>query len=281
MAPRLHKKVAVITGGTRGLGRAIAETYARAGAAVVVASRSAQSVDETVAALRAAGYRAEGIPCDVGDPIQVRALADVARTAFGGIDIWVNNAGLPGVYGPTLAVSRERFVQVVQTNIMGVYHGSMVALEHFCAQGRGKLINVSGRGDTGPVPFQNAYGPSKSWVRTFTLALAAEYRKSGVGIFVFRPGLVITDMLTDVDVVPGSEAGLRGLEVVMRLWGEPPEVPARKALWLASSATDKRTGLVVSVLTRTRLIGGILRAGLRGMLRRPAAIPPVHSHVVG
>jgi NAD(P)-dependent dehydrogenase (short-subunit alcohol dehydrogenase family) len=234
-----------------------------------------------VAELRAAGHRADGVPCDVADIQQVRALADHARATFGGVDIWVNNAGVAGVYGPTLAIPRARFRQVVETNIMGTYHGSTVAMEHFLARKGGKLINVIGRGDRQPAPFQNAYGPSKAWVRSFTLALAAEYRDSGVGVFAFNPGLVITELLTDVDVAPGFAGQLRPLDTVIRLWGEPPEVPARTALWLASKATDGRTGLAISVLTKRRLVFGVLRAGVRALLRRPAVAPPVRPHVVG
>lgn len=280
MANKLRGKVAVITGGTRGLGRAIAEAYAREGAAVIVASRSVESVRATVEALRAAGHQADGLPCDVGDAEQVRALAERARAAFNGLDIWVNNAGVSGVYGPTLRTPPARFGQVVQTNIYGTYHGSTVALEHFLEQGRGKLINLVGRGDKGPVPFQSAYASSKAWVRSFTLALAGEYRSSGVGIFAFNPGLVITDLLTEVDVAVGHEASLRPLDTVIALWGEPPEVPARKAVWLASRATDGKTGLAVSVLTRRRLVYGVLRAGYRRLARRPAAAPPVHPRPV-
>jgi glucose 1-dehydrogenase len=280
MTRKLRDRVAVITGGTRGLGRAIAEAYAREGAAVVVASRSAESVRAAVEELGAAGHQADGLPCDVGDLDQVRALAERARGIFGGLDIWVNNAGVSGVYGPTLRTPRERFGQVVQTNIYGTYHGSTVALEHFLAQGRGKLINLVGRGDKGPVPFQSAYASSKAWVRSFTLALAGEYRTSGVGIFAFNPGLVITDLLTEVDVATGYERSLRPLDTVISLWGEPPAVPARKAVWLASRATDGKTGLAVSVLTPGRLAYGVLRAGYRRLARRPDVAPPVRPRPV-
>ena len=160
MAGLLDGRVAVITGGTRGLGYAIAEAYAAEGAAVVVASRSPGAVARAAERLRSAGRRASGFGCDVSDAAQVRALADHARAAFGGLDIWVNNAGIAGPYGPTLGTPAERFMQVVQTNIVGTYNGSRTAMQHFVAQGRGKLINLVGRGDRKPTPLQNAYAPS-------------------------------------------------------------------------------------------------------------------------
>lgn len=97
----LQDKVAVITGGSRGLGYAIAETYARAGTKVVIASRSARSVDEAVKKLQQNGAQAAGLACDVGDLSQVEALAELAIRTFGRIDIWVNNAGISAPYGPT------------------------------------------------------------------------------------------------------------------------------------------------------------------------------------
>ncbi len=268
----LTGKTAVITGSTRGLGLAIARAYAREGAAVVISSRSAEAVDRAVTRLRAESRRVTGLPCDVGDMEQVQALAAHAEETFGGFDIWVNNAGVAAPYGPTAHIPPEGFLRVYRTNILGVYHGSMVAIRRFLAQGHGKLINVLGRGARRPVPMQNAYAASKAWVRSFTLALAREYRESGVGIYAFSPGLMDTDLLRRVEAVAGYEGRLQPLKTVMRLWANPPEVPARKAVWLASDATDGRTGLEVRILGPAGMARGVVRDLLRRLLRRPA--PP-------
>ena len=192
----LDGKIAVITGSTRGIGLGIAEAYAREGAELVVSSRSQAAVDKAVNHLREAGSKAVGLACDVSQQEQVLALANFAMQNFGKVDIWFNNAGLETAYGPTMSYSAEDFTRVVQTNIMGVYYGSRAALQLFLPQRSGKLLNMVGRGYKGPVPYQNAYGASKAWVLSFTKSLAQEYADSGVGIFNFSPGSVITDMLT-------------------------------------------------------------------------------------
>ena len=275
--PQLNQKVAVVTGSTRGLGLAIAQAYARAGASVVVSSRSPDAVARTVDSLRAEGYTAVGQACDVGDIEQVRAVAQRAVDSFGRIDIWVNNAGLTAPYGPTTGIPVETFHQVVQTNILGVYHGSVVALGHMLPRQSGKLINLVGAGARRPVPFQSAYGSSKAWVRNFSLALATEYKASGVGVYVFSPGLVTTEMLSDVKVVPGFETRVRALETVVGLWGNPPEVPAQKAVWIASAATDGRTGVEINVLTRWKQITGLVKAAARRVTGQPTV--PFDLHV--
>lgn len=273
----LEGKVAVITGSTRGLGLAIARAYAREGATVILASRSATAVKQAVDGLKTEGAQASGRPCDVGDLAQVEALATHAMGVFGRLDVWVNNAGISAPYGPTVHIPPDEVTHVIQTNILGVYYGSLVALRHFLSEGKGKLINVLGHGDRQPVPMQNAYAASKAWIRNFTLALAKEYKDSGVGVFTFSPGLVDTDMLRQPKVVASYQERIKPLETVMRMWANPPEVPARKALWLASSATDGRTGLEVRVLTRSRMLSGLLREGWRRLIRRPA--PPIEFNI--
>lgn len=265
----LEGKIAVITGSTRGIGLAIARAYAREGAAVVVSSRSATAVDRVVDELRAEGARAAGVACDIGQSEQVQALADLAVDHFGGFDIWVNNAALSAPFGPTAYLPQAEFEAVTHVNIFGTYYGSMAALRHFLPRGRGKLINLVGRGDTKPVPYQNIYAPSKTWVRSFTLALAQENKESGLGIHVFNPGLVDTDMLRSVSAIAGYEKRMKGLETVIRLWGNPPPVPAARAVWLASSATDGQTGLEINVLSRGRIFGGLWQELKRRVLRRP------------
>jgi len=275
----LKNKVAVITGGSRGLGLAIARAYVREGAAVVIGSRSAETVQRAVDELKQAGARASGLPCDVASQEQVQALADHATATFGRLDVWVNNAGVAGPYGPTLSVDPAAFVHVIEANILGVYHGSRVAMFQFMAQGHGKLINMLGRGYNGPVPFQNAYASSKAWVYSFTRALAKETSGSGVGVFALAPGMMATDFLTQVDVIDGYQDRLKSMGTIIRMWAKPPEDAALKAVWLASSATDGQTGKVVKLMGLGSMVGGALREGFR-RLARQAPPPPVNLTVV-
>jgi glucose 1-dehydrogenase len=276
----LQSKVAVITGGSRGLGLAIARAFAAEGAAVVVGSRSAQAVQAAVAELRSTGAEASGLPADVARLVEVEALAAHARERFGGLDIWVNNAGVAGPYGPTMGFAPRAFHQVIETNIAGTYNGARTAMAHFLAQGSGKLINLMGHGYKSPVPWQNAYSASKAWCRSFTLALAEETKGSGVGVYGFNPGMVLTELLTDVEVIEGSEARLSRFASVLRMWAKPPEAAARKAAWLASSATDGKTGLILNLFSPGQMLGGAAREGLSALLRRPATPIDVHLKTI-
>jgi NAD(P)-dependent dehydrogenase (short-subunit alcohol dehydrogenase family) len=270
----LQDKVIVVTGSSRGLGFAIAEAAATAGAKVVISSRTGDAVAAAVAAVRAAGGDASGLACDVGDLAQVEALAEHAMRSYGRFDVWINNAGYAPPFGATMHVPPDLFMRAVQTNIAGTYNGALVALRAFLPTGRGKLINILGRGAEGrPVPMQNGYAASKTWERNFTKALADEYRDTGVGIYAINPGLMRTDFLTNLQVVSGYEERLKALPTVIRMWATPPEVPAQRVIWLASSATDGKTGLLLSAMGPVQMLGGALREGLRWLLRHPA--PPV------
>jgi glucose 1-dehydrogenase len=266
----LNGKVAVITGGTRGLGLAIARAYIREGAAVVVASRSVEKVEQVVAELGTNDARISGIACDVGDLAQVQALKSHALETFGQLDIWINNAGIAGPYGATAHIAPEMFTTVLQTNIIGTYNGSWVAMQHFLPRHAGKLINILGAGSRRPMPMQNAYTSSKGWMKNFTSILAQEYKESGVGVYAFNPGMMVTELLTQVDAVEGYEKRLASFDTVIRMFGKPPEVPAEKVVWLGSHATDGKTGLTVEQSTLFSIFGGVVKETWRRLLGRPA-----------
>lgn len=274
----LEGKVAVITGASRGLGKAIATLFAREGAKVVLSARSTKDIEQNALSLRVEGLEAIAFPCDVSDPQQVEDLARFAIEKYGGFEIWVNNAGIAGPYGPTLDLSPDQFLSVLRTNIFGDYYGSVVAMRHFLPRKSGKLINILGAGSKKPVPNQNAYGSTKTWIRVFTLALAEEYKASGVGVHALQPGLMDTDLLTDVVTFAPYEKRLRGfMPFLVRAGGQEPIVAARKALWLASSATDGKTGIDAHVGSSISFLIGFMREGLRGLFRLPAR--PVEMNV--
>lgn len=272
----LQSKTAVITGGTRGLGLATAGAFLDAGANVVISSRTDQAVQSALDTLAGQGYpagRMAGTACDVAFFDQVQALADFAVARFGGFEIWINNAGLSAPYGPTAHIPVESFRAVLNTNILGTYHGSRAALAHFLPRRQGKLINLLGAGDKKPVPYQNGYASTKSWMRVFTLALAKEYWASGVDIFAYNPGLMFTEMVEKVDVLAGYEKRVRILETVLRMWGQPAEVPAKKMVWLASADSDGKTGKVYRELVFTRILSGALAEAGRRLLKRNPTQP--------
>jgi len=274
----LDGKVIVVTGSTRGFGWALAQAFAREGAAVEVSSRSPEAVDKAVQALTAAGGQAGGLACDVGELEQVQALLADALHCFGRVDVWVNNAGISPPYGPTAHVDPADFARTTRTNVLGLYHGSLVAMRYFLPLRRGKLINMLGRGERGPAPMQNAYGASKAWVRSFTLTLAEEYKDSGVGVFALSPGMMDTELLTDVEVLPGFEDRLANFESVVQAISQPPEVSARRAVWLASAATDGKTGLVARELTGPKVMWRFMRQGFARLLGRKGRPVTVQVH---
>ncbi|HEY5157542.1 MAG TPA: SDR family oxidoreductase, partial [Anaerolineales bacterium] len=263
----LENKIAVVTGASRGLGKAVAQLYAREGAKIVLSARSQKDIERIVEELRAEGLEAAAFPCDISDLEQVEALARFTIKKYGHFDIWVNNAGTAGPYGASMDLTIDQFLAVLRTNMLGDYYGSTISMRHFLGRKSGKLINILGAGSRGPVPNQNAYGSTKAWIRVFTLALAKEYKDSGVGVYALQPGLMETDLLTSIVSFENQEKRLRNfMPFLIRAGSKKPEVAARKALWLASSSTDGKTGLDVRVGSSLSFLFGFIREGLRSLL---------------
>ncbi|HSK96667.1 MAG TPA: SDR family oxidoreductase [Euzebyales bacterium] len=173
MARKLAGSVVVITGASSGIGRATAVRFAGQGAHVVLAARRDDALDQVALDCEEAGGRALAVPTDVTDGAAVDALAHEAVAEFGGIDVWVNNAGV-SVFGRFEDVPAEDFDRVVDINLLGCVRGTRAALSHFRGRGRGTVINVASVYGRVGVPFATAYAASKFGVVGFGEALRQE-----------------------------------------------------------------------------------------------------------
>lgn len=223
MTGRLDGKVVVITGSTRGIGRAMAESCVRAGATVVVSSRTASAVDETVAALSASGGKVSGIACDVAREADLESLLEHAVTSHGGVDVWVNNAGISLGLRTHADTSPAEIHSIVDINLVGTMVASRLVVPYFIKRGGGVLINVSGRGGRGDTAaYTSAYAATKAGVMVFTKSLAAEHRSDPVSIMVFMPGMVETDFYNEsMPVTAGLEPLVANVRIVLEAIGTP------------------------------------------------------------
>jgi NAD(P)-dependent dehydrogenase (short-subunit alcohol dehydrogenase family) len=219
----LKDKVIVITGSTRGIGRAMAESCAAAGATVVVSSRTESAVEETVDALRRMGAVASGVVCDVAREADLDALLTHAIAEHGRVDVWVNNAGISLGMRLHVETSAEEIAAIVNTNLVGTMIASRLLVPYFIERGGGVLVNVSGRGGRGDTAaYTSAYAATKAGVMVFTKSLAAEHRDDPVSILVFMPGMVDTDFYNDaMPVSPGLEPLVGNVRIVLDCIGTP------------------------------------------------------------
>jgi len=189
----LDQQVIVITGASSGIGLATAESAAKQGAKLVLASRSGQTLDAICQRINNAGGQAIYVVADVGDREQLERIAGVALQKFGRIDTWINDAGV-SIYGRLDEVSEEDSRRLFDTNFWGVVNGSLIALPHLKRQG-GALINVGSEVSDAVVPLQGMYSASKHAVKGFTDALRVEIEEldeAPVSITLIQPTAVDT-----------------------------------------------------------------------------------------
>jgi len=235
--------VAIVTGGSRGIGRAIADLLAERGAAVGVAYREREEpAREFEAAVRAAGGRAWAGQCDVADEKSVAAFFEQAVQQLGPVDILVNNAGLTREAHIAL-LGLPQWQQVMQVNLDGVYHCVRAAVRGMLLRRWGRIINVSSPSARMPLLGQSAYAASKAGVEGLTRALSRDLASKGVLVNAVSPGLIETEMLNSMPEA-ARQAHLRAVAVGRT--GTPREVAALVA-FLASGAASYVTGQVIGV----------------------------------
>jgi NAD(P)-dependent dehydrogenase (short-subunit alcohol dehydrogenase family) len=249
----------VITGSTRGIGYGLAEAFVQAGCRVTLSGRSQAAVERALAGL-ASRYGAErlaGQPCDVTQLEQLQALWAAARSRWGQVDIWINNAGVAHPDVPLWELPPDVVRAVAETNLTGTLLGCQVAAAGMLAQGSGFIYNMEGFGSTGQVRRgMAAYGSSKAAIHYLNRALAADLAGTPVKTGSLSPGMVATDLLT----LPyaGRPADWQRAKRIFNILADPVESVAP---WLvARMLANQRNGARLAWLTPARLYWRFLTA---------------------
>jgi NAD(P)-dependent dehydrogenase (short-subunit alcohol dehydrogenase family) len=250
----LRDRCAIVTGGSEGLGYAIARQYLEAGASVLVGARDGARLDEAAAALRklaGGGQSVIALTADISRPDDARALVERALGEFGRLDILVNNAGIAGPSGRTERVDWDEWVRTIQINLLGSVLLSRAVLPHFQQTRYGKIIQLSGGGATKPLPMRSAYAASKAAVVRFAETLAEENRQYCIDVNSIAPGVLHTRLLDELIAAGAERVGRESHERALQqksAGGVPLSKGAELAVFLGSASSDGITGKLLSAV---------------------------------
>ncbi len=265
----LDDKIAIITGSTKGIGKAIAHEFVREGAKVVITSSSSANVQAALSEFPPDSVY--GCVCNVVSPVAMEELIVTVNEKFGRIDCFINNAGISEPFMSITESDPEEWGKVIDTNLKGTYNGCRAAINYFLKEQRnGKIINMAGSGtDKGSnTPWISAYGSTKAAIARFTYAIAEEYRHTGISIMLLHPGLVRTGMVSSESPTPELSRQLATFNTILDIFAQSPLVAARLAVQLASSWSDSKTGIYRSALNGRRKKMLLLTYPFRKILNR-------------
>lgn len=242
---RLDKKVAVVTGASKGIGKGIALRYAQEGATVVVTSRSTDLLAALVDEIKASGGEAMALPVDVRSAQSVQGVVDETVKAYGRLDIMVNNAGISMVKASE-DLPPEDWTRALETDLFGVFYGCQSAARQMMKQGGGSIINITSAYGIVAIPMRAAYCASKAGANHLTKVLAVEWAGKSIRVNAIAPGYVRTELVQDV-----IDRGLIPLEAIKKRTpqgriGEVEDLMGL-AVYMASDESSFMTGSVVSI----------------------------------
>jgi len=241
---RLKDKVAIITGGSRGIGYATAEAFLREGATVIIAASSKASADKAVASLKEKypDRRIGGISPNLSSLEDVRSIFRAVTGTFGCVDILVNNAGV-SESTPFTEYTEEAFDKVMDLNVKGVFNATRAAVECMVPRGEGVILSTSSMVSKYGQPSGFAYPASKFAVNGLTVSLARELGPKGIRVNAVAPGIIETDMMK---AVPKEVIDPLISQIPLRRLGKPEDI-ANAFVFLASEEASYITGVVLSV----------------------------------
>ena len=241
---RLQGKVAIITGGSRGIGYATADAFLREGATVIITASSPANAEKAVAKLKEAhpGSTVAGISPDLSNLESVRNEFIIATTKYGCVDILVNNAGV-SESTPFLQYTEEQFDKVMDLNVKGVFNATRAVADCMVARGSGVILNTSSMVSIYGQPSGFAYPASKFAVNGLTVSLARELGPKGIRVNAVAPGITETDMMR---AVPKEVIEPLIAQIPLRRLGQPEDI-ANAFVFLASDEASYITGVVLSV----------------------------------
>jgi NAD(P)-dependent dehydrogenase (short-subunit alcohol dehydrogenase family) len=242
---RLDRKVALITGGSAGIGKAIAVAFAKEGAAVVVTGRRKDLLEQVVVEIDRSGGRAVAVAGSVTDEVHVRSAVAQSIRAFGTLNILVNNAAV-GAFGKLLHETDDAtWDEQLMVNLTGVFRMTRAAIPEMLQRGGGTIVNISSVAGLVGFPFSAAYSTTKGGLNAFTRCVAMDYAKQGIRCNAVCPGLVDTPMAADLILNPER------ISQVMQAYplGRPgkPEEVAKLVLYLASDESAWVTGSIYTI----------------------------------